>query len=114
MFWAALNRGEFQTAEYKRIGKGGREVWLQATYNPIADFNGKPYKVIKFATIITEQKQKAIEYEGQNIAINKSQAIIEFKMDGTILNANENFLRSMGYTLGEIKGQHHRLFVDSI
>jgi methyl-accepting chemotaxis protein len=114
LFWAALNRGEFQTAEYKRIGKGGREVWLQATYNPIADFNGKPYKVIKFATIITEQKQKAIEYEGQNIAINKSQAIIEFKMDGTILNANENFLRSMGYTLGEIKGQHHRLFVDSI
>ncbi|HRG44590.1 MAG TPA: PAS domain-containing protein [Leptospiraceae bacterium] len=114
LFWAALNRGEFQRAEYRRIGKGGREVWLQATYNPIVDFNGKPFKVIKFATLITEQKQKAIEYEGQNIAINKSQAIIEFKMDGTILNANENFLRGMGYTLGEIKDQHHRLFVDSI
>ncbi|WP_411711774.1 methyl-accepting chemotaxis protein [Leptospira biflexa] len=60
-FWASLGRGEFQTAEYKRLGKGGKEVWLQATYNPILDLNGKPYKVIKFASDITEQKKLAIE-----------------------------------------------------
>ena len=56
-FWAALNRGEYQAAEYKRIGKGGKEVWIQASYNPIMDLNGKPFKVVKYATDITPQKQ---------------------------------------------------------
>ncbi|BDA79013.1 hypothetical protein LPTSP3_g19430 [Leptospira kobayashii] len=112
-FWAALNRGEFQTAEYKRIGKGGREVWLQATYNPILDSNGKPYKVIKFATDITKQKLKNIDYEGQIAAIGKAQATIEFNMDGTIIVANDLFLNAMGYTLSEIKGQHHRMFAEA-
>ena len=55
-FWARLNRGEYQAAEYKRIGKGGKEVWIQASYNPILDLNGKPFKVVKFATDMTEQK----------------------------------------------------------
>ena len=55
-FWARLNRGEYQAAEYKRIGKGGREVWIQASYNPIMDLNGKPFKVVKYATDITAQK----------------------------------------------------------
>ena len=54
-FWAALNRGEYQSAQYKRIGKGGREIWIQASYNPILDLRGKPAKVVKFATDITEQ-----------------------------------------------------------
>jgi methyl-accepting chemotaxis protein len=56
-FWAALNRGEYQAAEYKRLGKGGKEVWIQASYNPIMDLNGKPFKVVKYATDITPQKQ---------------------------------------------------------
>lgn len=103
LFWAALNRGEFQAAEYKRIGKGGREVWLQATYNPVLDASGKPFKVIKFATVVTAQKLKNVEFEGQINAINKAQAVIEFKMDGTILAANDNFLQGMGYTLAEIQ-----------
>ena len=54
-FWAALNRGEFQAAEFKRIGKNGKEVWIQASYNPILDLNGKPCKVVKFATDVTNQ-----------------------------------------------------------
>lgn len=54
-FWARLNRGEFQAAQYKRIAKGGREIWIQASYNPILDLNGKPYKVVKYATDITAQ-----------------------------------------------------------
>jgi methyl-accepting chemotaxis protein len=55
-FWAKLNRGEYQAAEYKRIGKGGKEVWIQASYNPIMDLNGRPQKVVKYATDITPQK----------------------------------------------------------
>jgi methyl-accepting chemotaxis protein len=112
-FWAALRRGEYQAAEYKRIGKGGREVWIQATYNPVLDGNGKPFKVVKFATDITARKIKSMEDAGQIAAISRAQAVIAFEMDGTIITANENFLRAMGYTLGEIQGKHHSMFVDS-
>jgi methyl-accepting chemotaxis protein len=111
-FWAKLNRGEYQAAEYKRIGKGGREVWIQASYNPILDLNGKPFKVVKYATEVTQQKLIFADYSGQISAIGKSQATIEFQMDGTILTANDNFLRAMGYSLDEVKGRHHSIFVD--
>ncbi len=111
-FWDKLNRGEFETAEFKRFGKGGKEVWIQASYNPVLDVSGKPYKVVKFAADVTERKIKDANFESQLAAINKSQAVIEFNMDGTILTANENFLRVMGYELSEIKGKHHRMFVE--
>jgi methyl-accepting chemotaxis protein len=112
-FWATLNRGEYQAAEYKRIGKGGKEVWILASYNPILDEKGKPFKVVKYATDITAQKLKTADLAGQIAAISKSQAVIEFNMDGTVLTANDNFLHTLGYALGEIKGQHHRMFVDA-
>lgn len=112
-FWAKLNAGEFSSGEYKRLAKGQREVWIHASYNPIFDINGKPVKVVKYASDITEQKKQSTNYEGQLQAIGKSQAVIEFNMDGTILTANDNFLQVMGYTLDEIKGQHHRLFADT-
>jgi methyl-accepting chemotaxis protein len=111
-FWAKLNRGEYQAAEYKRIGKGGKEVWIQATYNPVLDGSGKPFKVVKFATDITERKIKNMEDAGQIAAIGRAQAVIAFEMDGTIVSANENFLRAMGYTLAEIQGKHHSMFVE--
>ncbi|EOQ96511.1 PAS domain S-box protein [Leptospira wolbachii serovar Codice str. CDC] len=111
-FWAALNRGEYQSSEYKRIGKNGKEVWLQATYTPILDANGRPYKVIKFATDITENKKQVREFIGQIEAINKAQATIEFNMDGTIITANDIFQKTMGYGLQEIVGKHHRMFVE--
>jgi PAS domain S-box-containing protein len=111
-FWVRLNRGEYQAAEYKRIGKGGKEVWIQASYNPILDAEGKPFKVVKFATDMTQQKLRNADYSGQIAAISKSQAVIEFKMDGTVLGANENFLRTLGYRLDEIQGQHHSIFVE--
>ena len=91
-FWAKLNRGEYQPAEYKRIGKGGKEVWIQASYNPILDVNGKPFKVVKFATDVTAQKLTTADLDGQIAAIGKSQAVIEFNLDGTIVGANQNFL----------------------
>ena len=111
-FWAKLNRGEYQAAEYKRFGKGGKEVWIQASYNPIFDLAGEPCKVIKFATDITAQKLRNSDFAGQIEAIGKSQAVIEFQMDGTIVRANDNFLHVMGYTLDEVKGRHHRMFAD--
>ncbi len=112
-FWAKLNRGEFEAAEYKRIGKGGKEVWILATYNPILNEAGKPFKVVKFATDVTEQKLKTADNGGQIAAIGKSQAVIEFNMDGTIRFANPNFLGAVGYSLGEIQGKHHSMFVEA-
>jgi methyl-accepting chemotaxis protein len=111
-FWAALNRGEYQAAEYKRIGKGGKEVWIQASYNPVFDENGRPFQVVKFAIDVTEQKLKNADLAGQIAAINKSQAVIEFNMDGTIITANDNFLNTLGYALDEIQGKHHSMFVE--
>ena len=110
-FWARLNRGEFQAAQYKRIAKGGREIWIQASYNPILDKAGKPVGVVKFATDITAQKIHSMEDAGKIAAIGRAQAVIEFNMDGTIVNANENFLNAMGYSLPEIQGKHHSIFV---
>jgi methyl-accepting chemotaxis protein len=109
-FWAKLGRGEFEAGEFKRLGKGGKEIWIQASYNPIFDDCGKPFKVVKYASDITEQKLKSADSQGQLEAIGKSQAVIEFNLDGTIITANENFLSTVGYTLSEIQGQHHSMF----
>jgi methyl-accepting chemotaxis protein len=111
-FWQILRRGEFQAAQYKRIAKGGREVWIEASYNPIKDAQGKPYKVVKFATDITKRKLQDADFEGQINAINRSQAVIQLNPDGTILTANENFLGALGYTLAEVQGKHHSMFVE--
>jgi methyl-accepting chemotaxis protein len=111
-FWASLNRGQRQAAEYKRIGKSGKEVWILASYTPILDEKGTPFRVVNFATDITAQKLKAADHAGQVEAISKSQAVIEFGMDGKVLDANENFLKVLGYSLAEIKGRHHSMFVD--
>ncbi len=112
MFWEKLGRGEYDAGQYKRIAKGGREVWLQASYNPIMDMNGKPFKVVKYATDITAEKLQAADFSGQLAAISKAQAVIEFGMDGRVLTANPNFLNAVGYTIDEVRGQHHSMFVD--
>ncbi|WP_240539971.1 methyl-accepting chemotaxis protein [Salinarimonas soli] len=111
-FWAALRRGQFQSAEYRRLAKGGREVWIQATYNPILDGAGRPVKVVKFATDVTAQKRQNADFGGQIAAINKSQAVIHFDMTGTILDANDNFLAAVGYERADVVGQHHSMFLD--
>lgn len=111
-FWKRLGRGEFDAGRYCRLSKSGRDVWIQASYNPIMDSSGKPYKVVKFATDITHEVQAATETKGKLDAIGLSQAVIEFDMQGKVLTANANFLRSMGYTLGEIVGKHHAIFCE--
>ncbi len=111
-FWESLRRGEFQSAEYRRIAKDGRQVWIQATYNPVIDWRGRVVKIVKFASDVTEAKLRIANYIGQIDAINKSQAVIEFSIDGTILTANDVFLKTTGYSLAEVQGKHHSLFVD--
>ena len=111
-FWENLRRGQFEAREYRRFGKDGREIWINASYNPIFDLSGRPFKVVKFATDITQQKLESADRHGQIEAIGKAQAVIHFNLDGTIIDANENFLKTLGYDLSEIKGKHHRMFVD--
>ena len=109
-FWERLGRGEFESGEYKRLGKGGKEVWLQATYNPVLGPNGKPIKVVKFASDVTSSKLHNAEFAAKLDAIDKGQAVIEFDLGGHVLKANRNFLAAMGYTEREIEGRHHSLF----
>jgi len=109
-FWERLARGEFESGEYKRLGKQGKEVWIHATYNPIFDLNGRPVKVVKYASDVTEAKLRSAEHEAKVRAIDLSQAVTEFDLDGKVLYANRNFLQAMGYTAREILGQHHSLF----
>ncbi|MPR09140.1 methyl-accepting chemotaxis protein [Microvirga tunisiensis] len=111
-FWRRLKAGEYQAARYKRLGKGGREVWIEASYNPLLGRDGKPFKIVKFATDITTQMEEQAELKGQVKAIGKSQAVISFDLDGNILDANANFLAAVGYSLPEIRGKHHSMFVE--
>ncbi len=111
-FWAKLARGEFEAREYLRIGKGGAEVWIQASYNPVRNGKGVVTRVVKVASVITAEKRRNAEFEGKIEAISRAQAVIEFTVDGKVITANENFLNALGYTLAEIRGKQHSLFVE--
>lgn len=111
-FWDRLGRGEFNAGEYRRVTRAGKEVWLLASYNPIFDADGKPIKIVKFATDITQQKRQDTEVKGKLESIGRSQAVIEFDLRGNVLSANDNFLRTMGYTADEVTGAHHSMFCD--
>lgn len=110
-FWSELAAGKFKASEFLRVAKGGREIWIQATYNPVLDKSGRVTKVVKFASDITDQKNNYFKIQSQIDAINRSQAVIEFDPKGNIINANQNFLDAVGYSLNEIKGQHHSMFM---
>jgi len=111
-FWDDLRAGKSQTREFKLIGKDGRVIWIQASYNPVLGRNGRVVKIVKFASDVTAAVERSIDHEGQVRALHRSQAVIEFTLDGTILIANANFLDAMGYRLDEIQGRHHSLFVE--
>jgi methyl-accepting chemotaxis protein len=111
-FWSNLSSGRYQSAEFKRMTKDGQAIWLQATYNPILDRRGRVTKVVKIATDITDLKRKSLDDAGKIAAIYKSQAVIEFTPEGTIITANDNFLGSMGYELRELEGKSHRMLCE--
>lgn len=111
-FWSSLREGEVQTRDVRRVTKSGDAMWISASYMPVKDAKGNVVKVVKLAQNINAKKLEAADYEGKVNAISKAQAVIEFKMDGTIVGANENFLNALGYSLNEIQGKHHRMFCD--
>ena len=111
-FWERLRAGSFETGQFQRSGRGGRPIWIQASYNPMLDARGRPYKVVKFATDITRQRTEEADRAGQIAAIDKVQAVIAFNLDGTVIEANDNFLKVMGYDRSEVVGQHHSQFVE--
>jgi methyl-accepting chemotaxis protein len=110
-FWERLRAGHHEARQFARVAKSGRTVWIQASYSPVLDRRGKPVKIVKFATDITEERARTAMHAGQIAALNRSQAVICFTLDGTITDANANFLSTMGYTLDEVRGQHHRMFM---
>lgn len=110
--WEGLRAGQVREDVFLRVTKAGRPVWLQASYNPILDVTGKPYKVVKFAVDITHDMTSAAETKGKIDAISLSQTVIEFDMEGNVQTANPNFLRTMGYTLAQIRGKHHSMFCE--
>jgi len=111
-FWERLREGKTDSGLYRRLHKHGGDVWLQSSYNPIFDAFGKVTGVVKYATDVTERRRAEADMDGRLRAIDRAQATIEFALDGTILDANANFLAAMGYTIDEIVGRHHRMFVD--
>ena len=111
-FWRDLGDGKPQSDVFKRITKTGQDIWIQAVYAPVKDEMGRVFKVVKIATDVTAQRLQSADFEGQLKAISKAQAVIEFSLDGKVLSANDNFLSVLGYSLHEIKGQHHSMFVD--
>ena len=111
-FWEKLSRGDFESGEYKRVGRDGKEVWIQATYNPIFDMEGRPFKVVKFAIDITANKLRNVEVESRLSAVDRGQAVIEFDVEGKILDVNEHFIRVIGYSKRELIGAHHSMLCD--
>ncbi len=118
-FWAKLRSGQFASGEFKRLRGNGEPIYLQATYNPVFDENGKVYKVVKFAQDVTPQVEERERLAGETTravgvfdAISRSMAVIEFDLDGNVREVNDNFCAAMGYDKSEIIGKHHRLFVE--
>jgi len=111
-FWAKLARGEFDSGEYKRLTKGRRDLWLQASYSPILDAEGRPHSVLKIAADISSAKSAQADTKGKLDAIGRSQAIIEFDLSGNILDANSIFLGIFGFSLPELVGRHHSVLCD--
>ena len=110
-FWSDLASGGLRSGEFRRLAKGGQEIWLQASYNPLHDAEGRVTRVVKLASDITGAKRMALDTAAQLTALDRSQAVIAFKPDGTILEANQNFLDAVGYDSAEIVGRHHSIFL---
>ncbi|WP_187275977.1 methyl-accepting chemotaxis protein [Parahaliea aestuarii] len=111
-FWKQLGTGQAQSGLYRRVANGGREVWIQGSYSPIMNRRGRPYRVIKHAMDVTSDRLNIADMEGRLKAIDRAQAVISFDLNGTILDANDNFLSALGYKREEVIGKHHRIFVD--
>ncbi|MFK7990492.1 MAG: PAS domain-containing protein, partial [Sandaracinaceae bacterium] len=111
-FWEALRAGEAQSETFRRFGKGGQEIWIEATYTPVAGPDGHVERVVKFAADVTAKTTRAADRTSRLSAIHRSQAVIEFGLDGVVQKVNDNFLSALGYEREEVVGHHHRIFMD--
>ena len=111
-FWMRLKRGDFVSGTFQRLDAQGRTLWLEASYNPVPDSSGKIAKVVKYALDVTAQVERDSEAQSKLKALDRALARIEFDLEGRILDANDNFLATLGYSLKEIQGQQHRLFCE--
>ncbi|WP_213950041.1 PAS domain-containing protein [Luteibacter sp. dw_328] len=110
--WRALARGEQVAGTYRALGAQGREVWFQAVYIPVAGRGGRISSVLLYACDISDERTAVATREQRVEAIDRTQGVVEFSLDGMILDANDVFLGFTGYRLDEIVGKHHSVFVD--
>lgn len=111
-FWGRLRAGEFVSGTFQRVGADGRKVWLEASYSPVLDEQGKVCKVVKFALDVTQKVLQDAEANSKLNALDRAMAVIEFDLNGNILQANQNFLNTMGYAQADLKGKQHRMFCE--
>lgn len=109
--WENLRQGQNCKLEICRVSKSGKEYWFSSSYVPVKDASGASVKVKVYSYCITEEKKRALDLQGQVAAINAAQGVIEFDLKGNILHANDNFLKLTGYSLAEVVGKHHAMFV---
>ncbi|MFD2633165.1 methyl-accepting chemotaxis protein [Idiomarina piscisalsi] len=111
-FWQQLAEGKSQHERFKRIRSNGDIIWLEATYFPVKNEKGEVVFITKIASDVTDEVTALEQQAAINTAINKSMATIEFSPDGVITWANDNFLNTVGYSLSDITGKHHKLFCE--
>ncbi|MBX7534384.1 PAS domain-containing methyl-accepting chemotaxis protein [Qipengyuania sp. GH1] len=112
LFWEKLGKGNYDEGTYRRVRRDGSAIYLRATYNPVFDENGQCDRILKIAADVTSEFEEAADTAGKTQAFDRSYAVIEFGLDGTILSANTNFLELMGYRLEDVVGKHHRIFCE--
>ncbi|MCD5982780.1 PAS domain-containing methyl-accepting chemotaxis protein [Pseudomonas sp. CDFA 610] len=110
--WASLRAGKFISGTFKRVGKNAKSVWLEASYNPVVDTQGKVIKVVKYALDVTQKVMLENETHSKLNAVDRAMAVCEFDPAGNVLTANDNFLHVMGFSLTDIKGKHHKTFCE--
>ncbi|QGT78689.1 PAS domain S-box protein [Guyparkeria halophila] len=111
-FWEILRSGESHSGTFPRVTAGGDRLWLEATYFPVKSADGRVERVVKIASDVTERAEELREHEAMFKALDRSMAVISFTPDGTIIDANRNFLDTVGYSREQVRGKHHRLFCD--
>ena len=111
-FWQELRAGKFVSGTFKRVDAHGKIIWLEASYNPVLDERGQVVKVVKYALDVTRKVEQEAATRSKLAALDRAMAVIEFDLNGQVLDANENFLTVMGYSLTELKGKHHRMFCE--
>lgn len=109
LFWNTLRSGQKISGTFLRKRKNGTNIWLEATYFPVINRQGKVEQIFKIAAEVTESQNQLRDQLAIQNALNRSMAVIEFTPDGYINTANENFLNVMGYRLADLVGKHHRM-----